>query len=379
MHKLESFALSCGSKIEKPKIEKQFYPITDKKFLCISQKAEAESKSYDFFDDVVFHIKPYLDKEGISILEIGQSKKAPIFYCKNLSHLRRTQIAYVISKSLMYIGNYNLYANISSHFNKDTICVSNNDYTETFRPYWGKDNCLILTPETESKPSLAPQEHPKTINEIHPEEVASNILDKLNIPHGLNKISTVFVGEEYKNTIIDLVPGLFNLQAMNVNGAVNIRMDKNFDLNFLQQCSTLEKINIVTDKIIPVEYLNLIKDKLQMISFFMDKKTTSEDIKQLESVGKPMNLLCKDQKNINKIRFKFIDYDIKLYGKKTKKDLKTKTFSDLKFLSKRNVIANGTVFNSYLSLSLGANTFTVKDQKEFWEDLPFCRVFRESS
>ena len=92
-----------------------------------------------------------------------------------------------------------------------------------------------------------------------------------------------------------------------------------------------------------------------------------------------MNLLCKDQKNINKIRFKFIDYDIKLYGKKTKKDLKTKTFSDLKFLSKRNIIANGTVFNSYLSLSLGTNTSTVQDQKDFWEDLPFCRVFRESS
>ena len=379
MHKLESFALSCGSKIEKPRIEKQFYPITDKKFICISQKAETDSKSYDFFDDVVFHIKPYLDKENISIVEIGKSESAPIFYCKNLSHLHRMQSAYVISKSLMYVGNYNLYANISSHFNKNTICVSNNDYTDTFRPYWGKNNCLMLTPDSESKPSLAPLEHPKTINDINPEEVASHILDSLEIPHKLDIVSTIFVGEEYRNSIMDLVPSQFNLQSMNITGAVNIRMDKSFDLDFLMQCSTLEKINIVTDKIIPIEYLNPIRDKLQMISFFIDKKNTKEDIQKLESIGKPINLLCKDQKNIDKIRFNFIDHDIKLYGKKTKKDLKTKTFSDLKFLSKRNIIANGKIFNSYLSLSLNNNTSQVKDKKDFWEDLPFCRVFRESS
>ena len=379
MHKLESFALSCGSKIAKPTIEKQFFPIVDKKFICISQNAETDSKNYDFFDDVIFHIKPYLDQNNISILEIGKPKRAPIFYCKNLSHLNRMQSAYVISKSLMYLGNYNLYTNIASALNKKTICVLNNDYVETIKPYWGNENCKILLPNTDLKPSLLPQENPKTINDIAPEEVASNVLDSLGIDHDLDKISTIFNGEEYRNSIIDLVPGNFNLQSMNVNGAVNIRMDKSFDLNFLHQCNALSKINLVSDKVIPLQYLNFLKDKIEMISFFVSSKTTQEDINQLEAIGKPINLLCKDQKNISKIRFKFIDYDIKLYGKKTKKDLKTKTFSDLKFLSKRNIIANGTVFNSYLSLSLGTNTSTVQDQKDFWEDLPFCRVFRESS
>ena len=135
------------------------------------------------------------------------------------------QSSYVISKSLMYFGNYNLYANISSAFNKKTICVSNNDYVETFKPYWGQENCEILSPKTDLKPSLLTEEYPKSINEISPEEIACSILNSLDIKHDLDKVSTIFTGEEYKKSIIDLVPSPFDVQSMNITGAVNIRMD----------------------------------------------------------------------------------------------------------------------------------------------------------
>lgn len=380
MHKVESMALSSGSKISKPYISKTFYPIVDKKFICVSRKAECNAKEYDFIDDVIFHIKPYLDKEKIAIYEIGGSEKTKrIFYTQDFCHLNRSQSSYVLSKSLLYFGNYNLYTNIASYLQKPYICPMNTEYTEAFDPYWSDDGkSEIVTPESNLKPSFSAQEYPKTINEINPEDIAVKILDTLDIKHSLGKIKTIFFGEEYTQNIVDIVPGQYAIEQMRLSGPVNIRMDKVFDLSFLSQCASLEHINIVTDKAIPENVLRLFGENLKLISFFVDKKTEIKDINTIQSKGTPLNLLSTDQKNITEIRLKFIDFQVRLFGHKSKKDLKTNTYSDLKFLSKRNIIANGEVYNSYLSLALGKNTSTVKNQKEFWEDLPFCRVFREN-
>jgi len=380
MHKLQSFALSCGSKISKPHIERTFYPVLDRKFICVSQKSLCQSEDYDYYDDVIFHIKPYLEKEGVQIIEIGNSDKNPLFYSKNYRHLNRLQSSYLISNSLLYLGNLNLYNHIASYYEKPAISPLNNQYHDTIKPYWDRNNlCKIITAKTNLKPTFSETESPKTINEVPPELISSYVLDSLSISHNLNKIETIYTGDEYKTQIVDLVPGQFNLPSMNLKGAVNLRMDKFFDLNFLQSCVVLDSINLVMDKHIPLEYLNLIKDKINFISIFIDHKTPKEYIELLSSLGKPLNLLCLDSKKLKEIQLKFIDYQVKVFGKKSKKDLKAKNYSDLKFLSKRNIIANGKAYNSYLSLSLDKNISTVKDQKEFWEDLPFCRVFRESS
>ena len=207
MHKLESFALSSGSKISKPHIEKCFYPTKNKKFICISSQSESESKSYDFFNDVIFHIKPYLEENNISVYQIGNSDSRKIFYSEDYLHLNRLQSSYLISKSLLYLGNYNLYANIASHMQKPFVFPTNIEYIESFKPYWAeKDKFAILSPESDLKPSFSPQEHPKTINMINPEDVAIKVLDLLNIKHSLSKIETIFVGDEYKQNIIDIVP-----------------------------------------------------------------------------------------------------------------------------------------------------------------------------
>ena len=379
MHRLESFALSSGSKISKPHIEQSFYPIVDKKFICVSQKSLCDSKNYDYINDVVFHIKPYLDEHGIAMYQIGEADETKIFYTKNYLNLNRLQSSYLLNKSLLYIGNYNFYANVASHMNKPCVCPTNLDYIESFKPYWSNDdNCLIVKPESDLKPSFSPKEHPKTINQIPPEEIAEHVLDLLNINNNINKIETIFLGEEYKHAIVDVVPGDYDVMSMNLFGPLNIRMDKEFNLEFLARCSGMQHVNIVTDRPIPKQVLNMFSDNLKLISFFIDKNTEAIDIENIVSKGSPLNLLSTDRKNIAEIRLKFIDYEVKLFGKMSKKDLKTKVYSNLKFLSKRNIISGGQVFNSYLSLSLGKNTSKVKNQKEFWEDLPFCRVFKEN-
>lgn len=380
MHKLESFALSIGSKIDKPQIETCFYPIVDKKFICISRESNTDSKSYDFYDDVIFHIKPYLDKEGISIIELGKSKEPLVFYTKNLRHLNRMQSNFVLNKSLLYFGNLNFYSHIAAHFNKLTVCPVNNDYIDSIKPYWINDkSSFILKKDTKLKPSSLDKENPKTINDVHPEVISSKILDLLKIDHQLSDISTIFTGPQYNNSIIDLIPGNYNPSQISLPKITNIRMDKSFNYNFLLACSKLKDLILVTDKVIDKRIHHLIKDCLSQVTFFVNKDTTNTDIENILSIGKPVLFFCKDKKNIKDIRLKFLDHDIAYYSSLTKKDLNYKDLKELKFLSKRNIIYEGSAFNSYLSVSQGKNVSRPKDCKEFWEDLSFCRLYKEKS
>ena len=102
MHKLESFALSVGSKIETPFIDKNYYPILDKKFICVSQESISGSKNYSNFNDVMFHIKPFLEDNGINVIELGSPDSDSIFYTKNYKHTSRLQANFIINKSLLY-------------------------------------------------------------------------------------------------------------------------------------------------------------------------------------------------------------------------------------------------------------------------------------
>lgn len=381
MHKLESFALSCGSKINKPTVLKHFYPTPTNKYICISQDSESPAKSYDFFDDVIFHIKPFLEKQGIDIIQIGKLVQDPLFYCNHIFNLNQLNYNYIIDNSLLYFGNLNIHSNIAAFFNKPTVCVSQYDYIDLQKPYWSTDQNKILMSDKhiDKKPTFNPKESPKTINEIYPEVFAKSILDSLGIDNDLDKLETIFIGSEFNHRVVDIIPSQFDVKRVPLNTLVNLRMDKSFDLSFLLQCSSLTKINLVTNKVIPTNILQMLKNSLEQISFFIDKKTSIEELQQMESIGAPIKLLTHDTKNIESIRLKFIDYVVTQYGKLSKKDLKSKTYSDLRFLSKRNIIKNGQAFNSYLSVSENQNTSRVKNQKEFWEDLPFCRVYRKRS
>jgi len=382
MHKLESFALSCNSKINKPFIEKCFYPTLEKKYICISKDFIESSQSYDFFDDVVFHIEPFLKKENISILEIGSSKLKRVFYSKNFKNLSRSQNNYILSKSLLYIGNVNFFCHSASALGIKTISPSRNDFIETFKPYWSNEkNCKILISKSKDKPFFLEEEAHKTINDVHPERIAVSILDALGISHDIDFIETIHVGEVYNDNlnVIDIVPGNFSAQEINLDSEICIRMDKNFDLDFLVQCNKMKKFSITTNKVIPKDILSFLKEKIDKISFFIDKKTTKEDLSIIHSCGKNVNLFCKDSKNISKIRLNFIDYTIHEFGKHTKKTLNLKSIKGLKFLSKKNIISNGHMFNSYLSAQKNANISDVEDSDLFFEDLSFFRIYRQKS
>lgn len=385
MHRLESFALSCNAKIDKPHVESLFYPIIQDNFICISSTSNYDSKKYDYFDDVVFHINPYLEKNNIKILQIGNSEDTPLFYCSHYLNTNRLHNSYILSKSLMYLGNFNLYANIASSFNKKIVCPSNVDYVKSFSPYWSDENhCrIIVNNKNNSMPSSSASEIPKTINDVMPEVVAASVLDLLGIKHDLNKIETVFIGNNYHNKTIDIVPTLSFNPSIDLQGGVNVRLDKSFVPEALPGIAQNRKLHVVTDRKIDPGILNAVKESLESISFFIDKKTPQSDIEDIMRSGKKVNLVTKDKKNIDKIRLNFLDQDVQLIEQKDSDRAsalkKSATFEELNFLSKKNVVHETQVYNSFLSYEGKQNTSKVKNHKVFWEDLEYFRVFKEKT
>ena len=379
MHKLESFALSVGSKIEKPFIDKNYYPILDEKFICVSQESISNSKNYSNFNDVMFHIKPFLEDNGINVIELGSPDSDSIFYTKNYKHTSRLQANFIINKSLLYFGNFNYYANIASALNKPIVLPSNKDIESSFKPYWSTaKSCKVLMAETDLMPSRNDDENPKTINLIHPELIAKSILDLLNIENDLDTIETIFIGDNYHSPTLDLIPSNFQLENFKNQKNINVRLDKKYDINFLVKCKTIKSLSITTDQDIPRQVLTHLKDNINNITFYIDKNTTIETINNMQSIGKPLFLLCKNKEDLKSIQLKFIDHPVVLDQKLSKKDLKVKNLDNLIFLSKKNIISEGKAYNSFLSLSEGRNVSKVLNKKVFWEDLKYCRVYKKT-
>jgi len=380
MHKLESFALACGSKISKPSINKHFFPLLSKKFICISQKSLEPSKSYDFFSDVIFHLKPFLDENDIDLIEICEPNAQPLFYCEQIHGVKNLQANYIIGKSLLFLGNLSLYTHLASVEKKKVVCPVNNDYIDIIKPYWSStDSESYILPESDDKPLFLSQETPKTINEIYPEEIAKSVLDLLGIENNLNDLKTKYIGKLYSITSIDVVPGLYDPTPFNIQSAVNIRLDKNFDLNFLYTfCPKFTKVNLVTDQYIPIEILKSFKEKIARISFFINESVTEDEIEKTQSLGVDIKFLCKNKKKINNLRLKYIDLVIDEYKDPSLKELNISKKDDLRFLSKRNILHEGKLYNSYLSIHEGRNVSNVKHNLVFTEDLDFCRIYKEN-
>ena len=382
MHKVESFALSSGSKISEPFINELYFPLVEEKYICISRSAKFPSESYDFFDDVTFHINSYLEENGIKLIQIGSLSDQPIYYTKNYNFLNINQVAYVIKNSLMYVGNLNIYSNIASMFNKKIVCPSKIDYIDSVKPYWSKpSDCKVIQSKRKNfKPVFAPQEAPKTINDVYPEVIAKTILDSLKIKNNLNKLKTIHIGQSYSSKAVEIIPNFVPDENLPIDGILNVRVDRHFDINNLIRIAQTKKVNIVTDQVIDINLLKPIKENIESISFYINEETNPKEVEYLSQLGKPINLLAKNLKNLKDIRVKFLDYDITDVKEFSKQDSQVKKItSSTKFLSRKTVLSDGQVYNGGLSESQKQNNTTVKDDKNFWEDLDFVRIYEESS
>jgi hypothetical protein len=297
MHILEQYAVNCGAKIGKPYIFKEYIPIPFDKYIVLHAGSGMDSKNYDYYDDVVSFLKPYLDKQNIKIIQIGGEKERMIKNCYYLLGSTKKQLAYIIDNSELYFGNDTMSLHFASYFQKKIVCASSVLYDTCFYPYWSdkKDYTIINSHRNGLKPSFSRQESPKTINFIKPEEIVAKILNYLNIDFKTLPKS-IFRGERSTHQIIELSPSQLIDKNTFGNFIINIRLDyfPDFnDLNPILQNLQTRPATIITNRPINLDPLKYFTKNIASIIYDITDNIDLNFISSLNHNAIKNNLIFK--------------------------------------------------------------------------------------
>lgn len=400
MHILEAYASNTCLKINKPFIYEKYYPVGCDNYITIHNPNKYDSRKYDHWDSVVRLLKPFLDKEGIEIIQIGTKDEKKIKNCEDL--LGKTsfnQLAYIIKRSMLHLGVDSLPVHLASGFDKKIVALFSNMYASHSRPYWSKDEDVVLIESDKDgdKPTYTATETPKTINTIAPEKVAAAVCDLLGVGFTYD-YETLVTGQFFHIGIVETVPEE-PIQISNTGGdPIYLRLDittpkTNVASHQLDsQLAVKGKYTVITPKTIPNSTLRRHKDRIDTIVYILDENSSPKFYDDIISCGIKCNLaIGHGEKYTDEIKFKFLDYptitEIKLRTQNDVKQLEGENINKLFYQSNKYLIHKGKFYPSQAAFEVGQsceqmNAVTlhkVPDRAIFFKDLDHIRILKKKS
>jgi hypothetical protein len=395
MHLLETYALSTGSKIGKPFIIKKFFPVKFDKYITLQNSSGMPSKCYDYFQEVIDFLLPILNKHGIGIVQIGGKEDQQIQNIESLQGATNiNQTAYIINNSILHVGNDSFAVHMASAFGVKNVGLYSITLPEIAGAYFNKQNSISLYPDNE-KPSFNPNESPKRINKIKPEQVVNACLKLIFEDSEHCTAETLHIGSRYKETIIESVPNNIISPEFFKDSVLNIRCDyvENIDLNILYNNLAIRKCCIVTDKPFDLSPIPQLKQNLTLVIYDITKDLNIDFIKSLETLGIKyacaVNRQTISDEFLHDKKTQLIEYcSIEEYSlipeDFNKEMLKT---AGLKYKSNRVILSNGKVYSSSAALSEGLNSENpnslsvdldkIQNKSKFLEDLDYCVIYKD--
>lgn len=408
MHLLENYALQTGLKIKTPHIQQKFFPMDipyDKIILLHgsaggvnNNQAMFPSKIYDYFNEVVEQLTPYLIKHGFYLVQIGAANEQPIRGVKHLmGKTTIAQTAFLIKNCALLIGNDSINSHIASALGTPSIILFGPTSVREHGAFWKTNkNISIESHRFGNKPSFSAYEHSKTINVIPPEQIVSNVLSVLELSE-VHNISSKFIGQSYNAYIFEFVPNCnFNLDVPKEVPLI-VRMDLCFNEQILAQTLRYKKCQIISRHPINIEIIKGLKQNIVSCIFYADEISTKY-IEEIKKAGVSYVLISENEETLNDLRFKFYDFGHVELARKTKKeefiagvkkytnnenlleeDLK---ISKLLFKSNKFIFSEGKVFLSQAHFEENipndpnGNAFAeVIDKPSFWKDLNHYYIY----
>lgn len=310
----EKIALECGAKISTPKIDEFFLPIKNDNYIIIDARSRFEHGEYDYFNDVVELIREPLSKNGIEIFYFSTEKMVQINCDRRFINLNKKQESYLIKKAKLVIAceNYSLY--LAAALNIKSIGLYSIYRASNFRPAWNKESQVVIESNRDNNlPTYGTlSEEPKTINFISPFEVAKQILNSLRISNDLNRYTLLHIGEEFGRKSVEIVPD-FTSDAQFLHGQIiNLRLDyvETLSSQCLEYWLFNRKANIITDKDIHLSFLQKWKSNILCITVYLSDRISELFLQRCRSEGLQVKLLCNKKEELEKYRFKFLDWEI---------------------------------------------------------------------
>lgn len=381
MKLLETYSRNASVDIKhKPNIPNQYFPAPDK-YITIQNSSGMPAKDYDLWNEVISIIKPYLEKESIEIVQIGQGDIKPLLKVINLvNQTNFAQSVYLVKNALLHCGNDSWAAHSCS---EDVPCVILYGSTSksAHSPYfYHPDSIFIESHRWNRVPSFQAQEPQKSINLIDPFEVARAILNILFIENHIKlpNSKTLFIGNLYLagnqlSIIPDTVVGANSFGP----GILNLRADLFFDLNNIVGNLQQRKYSLWLNREIDLNILSQLKPNIHEIIWEVDDQTSTSYLFNLQKLGIPLKLWTKiNQEEHDLLKLDYLDLPLiirqeniklseieKQIGVYTNKE-NLEIPSNLKYLSHLHYISQNQI---YPSLYAWKNQKTISNV-DIWAD-----------
>jgi hypothetical protein len=382
-HLIEEYAKSLGVKIGKPVILDHFYPVLDEKYITIHSDNKIDSKSYEYFPQVILLLKPILNKYGYKIYQIGGPQDPPLENADGrFLNLTYKQSAYLLKKSSLHIGIDSLPIHIASSYDIPIVALYSHIYPSNAYPYWSSSEKIILLESDKkgNKPSFAYQEQPKTIRTIKPEDIANSVLQLLNIEDNIN-FKTLKIGSHYHIPIVEVVPNFrANLEDQK-NKSIYIRADLHCDDQTIAFWCHNHKTKIITNKKLPIALLAQFNKNIEQVFFKIDEEDIElEYLEQIKKLKINFILCTKDKENLAQLRNKYFDFKLE-YDDTNERILKIEKMH-CKFFTNKLLISKGKLFASEahaeLNKPLDRENETVYNNDAFWKDAEHFYFYEQS-
>ena len=359
MHVLESYALQNDLKIDRPLLYERFFPLAVDKFITIdTSNLGTSALSYDHWPLVVNLIHSKLQEQQISIIQLGNKEDTPIPNCyMAIGQCNFNQKAYIINKSLVHCSPNNESMHIASAYNKKCVALfSNNAFPDQFAPYWSdKDEVEMISPPSTTKPSFNPNESPRSINKIRPEEVAQKILNFLGIFTFVPEFKTVHIGKSFHGKRIEsTLTHLLDPEKMGISSLI-VRMDLNFNEEGLKAQLEASPCSVITNQPFSLEILEKYSQKIVELVYYIE----DNDVIGVDFIArvkeKSINYLLRSRASDDEIKdYKLAYFDYGLVDQISQKN--QEDFEELKgeknlfYKSRHFIIHNSTFYTSSASL-----------------------------
>ena len=367
-HLIEEYAKNLGVKISEPIVNDHFFPITQCKYITLNQAGVA-SKTYSHYDIVLSLLKPFLDRAGIKVIQIGGDKK--IEGTEAALNISFKQQAFVLSKSLVHLGCDGALAQVASSKKIPTVTIYGNAFPANVKPFFSKSTInKSIQPNWDKKPCFATEDPKRQIDTIKPEIIAQKVLDLLDIEKESIKFVTKNIGELFSQSVVEIIPTSFAPLRIPQGQELMIRTDYGCDeVSFLKYCSNY-KVSITADSLIQPHGLQKIANNINKFFLFIDSSwdtIPANYFAVLKNLDIDLTMLVKNEDDLNALRNKYFDTPVVLYEEA--EEAPCKLGDDSRFMSSLRLIEGGKEYLSYAhwKKSLDGDN-KVLDTPEYWRE-----------
>ena len=386
MNLTEKMALDCGVKISQPYLDRYFLPIRNDNYIIIDTRCKNANGEYDYFNDVLELVKPYLKEADIDIFQIATDKNVKLACDKCFITINKKQENYLISKARLLISNENYSLHIASVFNIKSIGLYSLFNPNNTRPVWNRNSQIVLESHRDGNlPSYGRlNESPKTINFIIPYVIAKNILDSLGIANDLERFELVHLGKSFNQKIVEIVPDFISDANFMKDRSINLRLDyvTNLNSSVFNYWVSNRKVNIITNKDININMIAPYRNNILLMTVMLSENISEKFLKHCKTIGLKLKIFCDDKDKLEEYRFKFLNWDIHQDFENEGSLNKLINLSEnSKFISSKILISKGKQFsckaNYFANKHLDNREESVILSKEFEQEIEFFKIYNE--